>query len=526
MRFAGYVMTNNGRLTLFALDCGATNWRLYRVEYRYAGSSVEVVGEPQPSPLTSFIDRKLPAILCLNAEGTAVESFGEIAQQQLDNERNRERVREHFKPCIGVHLETNPLPHQKRYTHAEALTYTGMLLRAVLDELRQEKWRSDPFDDRVCFTFAYPVHWRFDHEGSAFRDFEQVIQGCLGETFHQPRFMSEPEGAILSLQRRGLLERQSDQEIVLVIDVGGSTTDIIAGQISSKSGKLKYLGRYGEPFGGSLYDAELAKYIADELNIPGSALADDPSALVTLRMFGQRLKESLSRQMLHPGQVRHIPQRAITLVMRNGTLYRKVISLSEADFMGTVSHLDNEFSRLIENALKRMSVQDSQVGQVILVGGGAQLFTILGHLRERFGSEKLILADNPEETVVHGIGLEYGASFETHEPTIIFPDELRRGVDKTAVSPQRSGWKLILADGTFHSISLGTTTIGRGETNKASRFHAELRTAVDDKVEIIDLNSTNGTFVNGERLTPDEPHALQPGDEVVFARTKFIVNRE
>ncbi len=526
-------MKPSRQLTLFALDCGATNWRLYRVEYKITGGQAQILGEPQPSPMTSFVDRKLPAAVCLNPEGTAVESFGEVAQQQLDDERTRERVREYFKPCIGVYLEASPLPHQRRYTHAEALSYTRMLLKAVLDQVRQEKWRSDPFDNRVYFTFAYPVHWRFDHEGKVFQEFEQVVHEFFNEAFDQIRFVAEPEGAILSLKRTGLLENRNGHGPALIIDVGGSTTDIIAGQIDPATGGVNYLGRYGEPFGGGLYDAELAKYIVDELNIPASALADDPSALVTLRVFGQRLKESLSRQMLHPGQLLHTTQRAITLVMRSGEIYRKVIALDESNFIKTVSHLDGSFSVLIENALKTMSLHDSQVGQVILVGGGAQLFTIIGYLRKRFGAEKVVLADNPEEIVAHGIGLEYGASFETHEPTIVFADEpLGPGQSGKSALSQDGLWRLTSIKGQIHPIPLGTTRIGRGETNdlrmddiKASRFHAELR-AMGGKMEIVDLNSINGTFVNGDRLTPDQPRSLQQGDEIIFARTKFTVGRQ
>ncbi len=526
-------MTSSERLTLFALDCGATNWRLFRVEYKRTGSVVEIAGDPQPSPLTSFVDRRLPAIICLNPEGSAIESFGETAEQELDDERNRERVREYFKPCIGAHLEANPLPHQKRYTHVDALTYTRMLLRTVLDQLQQEKWRGDPFDDRVFFTFAYPVHWRFGHNGSVFKDFERTVHECFDKSFQQIRFVTEPEGAVLSLQKRNLLESQLVHGPALIIDVGGSTTDIIAGQIDPQNGRLNYLGRYGEPFGGGLYDAELAKYAADELNIPASVLADDPSALGTLRVFGQRLKESLSRQVLHAGQSRHIPQRAITLVMRNGAIHRKVIALTEPDFIRTVSHLDSGFSRLIGNALTAMSLRDSEVGQVILVGGGAQLFTIISYLRERFGNDKVILADNPEEIVVHGIGLEYGASFESHEPTIVFTNERGKSdAEGIHTTPQPGVWRLISAEGAVHSIPLGVTRIGRGEINdlciddlKASRFHAEFR-STDDRMEVNDLNSTNGTFVNGERLTPDQPRALQQGDEIIVARTKYTVSRE
>ena len=147
-------MTGSEQQTLFAVDCGATNWRLVRLEYLSSSTGGELLGEPQPASLTSFIDRKLPAVICLNPEGTALESFGESAQQQLDDEQNRERVRDYFKPCIGSHIELNPLPHQKRYTHAQALQFTQMLLKAMLEQLRQEKWRGGVFRPAIVVQFC------------------------------------------------------------------------------------------------------------------------------------------------------------------------------------------------------------------------------------------------------------------------------------------------------------------------------------------------------------------------------------
>jgi pSer/pThr/pTyr-binding forkhead associated (FHA) protein len=50
-----------------------------------------------------------------------------------------------------------------------------------------------------------------------------------------------------------------------------------------------------------------------------------------------------------------------------------------------------------------------------------------------------------------------------------------------------------------------------------SRRHATLRLR-DNKLELVDLGSRNGTFVNGYRCTPHVPVALADGDEVVFAK--------
>jgi hypothetical protein len=46
-----------------------------------------------------------------------------------------------------------------------------------------------------------------------------------------------------------------------------------------------------------------------------------------------------------------------------------------------------------------------------------------------------------------------------------------------------------------------------------SRNHARLNARLDPPV-LIDLNSSNGTFLNGQQMTPDEPYKLESGDEI------------
>lgn len=522
-------MTHGKQVTLFALDCGATNWRLYRVAYRLNGNVIRIMGEPQPSPLTSFSERKLPAILTLNLEETAIEYFGEVAQSQLEDENSRARVREYFKPCIGAQFEHNPLPHQKRYTHDQALDFTRMLLEAVVEQIRAEKWRASTFDEHVHFSFAYPVHWRYDHGGKILKDFKAIVLGCFSEHIHeQIHFVPEPEGAILSLKRQGLLSGPAGGGVTLIVDVGGSTTDIVAGQVDPRTEELLYLGHYGEPFGGGLYDAEMAKYLADTLNVPDEALIDDPSALVTLRIFGQRLKESLSRQPAH------VAQRMITLVIRDGQVYRRLVKLDQELFKRIAGHLDLAFEALIDVALKRVDLTEADIGQVALVGGGAQLYTLVRYLRGRFGEKKVVLADNPDEIVVQGVGLEFGASMGTLEPGASLVIEPPRAVDPDdgAQPASEVGWQLISPTGKTHSLNTDLVKVGRAreshiwlDSEKISREHAELKLA-GDILAVGDLGSTNGTFVNGQRLEADQPHLLKTGDEIRFGDRSFEVQQE
>ena len=55
-----------------------------------------------------------------------------------------------------------------------------------------------------------------------------------------------------------------------------------------------------------------------------------------------------------------------------------------------------------------------------------------------------------------------------------------------------------------------------------SRLHCRL-TADDDKLEVVDLSSTNGTFVNGRRV---ERARVSGGDTLRFGRVEMTVARE
>ena len=56
-----------------------------------------------------------------------------------------------------------------------------------------------------------------------------------------------------------------------------------------------------------------------------------------------------------------------------------------------------------------------------------------------------------------------------------------------------------------------------------SGTHAKLQKNSSGNWVIIDLNTTNGTFVNGKQIAPDNPVVINVGDEIALYDTKFIV---
>lgn len=92
------------------------------------------------------------------------------------------------------------------------------------------------------------------------------------------------------------------------------------------------------------------------------------------------------------------------------------------------------------------------------------------------------------------------------------------------VNPSARPWLDI--DGDRYPLLGSLTTIGRDESADivlddpgVSRRHSEIRVTTDGPhlvTSIRDLNSTNGTFVNGERISSQR---LQDGDRVTIGRT-------
>ena len=82
----------------------------------------------------------------------------------------------------------------------------------------------------------------------------------------------------------------------------------------------------------------------------------------------------------------------------------------------------------------------------------------------------------------------------------------------------------------FRILPGSIKTIGRStgadfivEAPLVSRVHCRV-TAGADELEVADLDSTNGTFVNGERVV--QRRTLRIGDRLGVGRVEFVIQRE
>ena len=60
------------------------------------------------------------------------------------------------------------------------------------------------------------------------------------------------------------------------------------------------------------------------------------------------------------------------------------------------------------------------------------------------------------------------------------------------------------------------------DESKISSEHAQISINENGNLNIVDLNSTNGTFINGNKILPNQPYQINRGDDVYFALSRLI----
>lgn len=83
---------------------------------------------------------------------------------------------------------------------------------------------------------------------------------------------------------------------------------------------------------------------------------------------------------------------------------------------------------------------------------------------------------------------------------------------------------------TFRILPGGVRTIGRAtgadfivDAPLVSRVHCRLTALPNGELEVRDLESTNGTFINGQRI---ETARLMPGDRLGVGRMELVALRD
>lgn len=143
----------------------------------------------------------------------------------------------------------------------------------------------------------------------------------------------------------------------------------------------------------------------------------------------------------------------------------------------------------------------------------------------RFGNVQLRLEVRGGEG--QGVGLEGAektvAIAASSEATLLAP-----AMQPVETAPPVAWLRKLEGPGNELPVPAGVSRIGRRPANElvvtgdayVSGSHAEIRVE-NEEAWLTDIGSTNGTFVNGRRLMPNQPQRLEPGDEVKIGQTSY-----
>jgi eukaryotic-like serine/threonine-protein kinase len=161
-------------------------------------------------------------------------------------------------------------------------------------------------------------------------------------------------------------------------------------------------------------------------------------------------------------------------------------------------------------------------------------FTIShGHIYEPPPSPRKIntrILPAVEQIVLNGLSKNPADRYQTASELY---SDLSFAITGTATAHEKEKLKLVLSDGREQQLVAGTLRMGRTRENDimindnlVSRHHAEIKINAQG-ILIIDLGSTNGTFVNGQKLTPHIARQLTAGCEICLgAKSCLKIRRE
>jgi hypothetical protein len=123
--------------------------------------------------------------------------------------------------------------------------------------------------------------------------------------------------------------------------------------------------------------------------------------------------------------------------------------------------------------------------------------------------------DASELSVKSGWGT---ATFEERDQIIL---HVREATEPVTVTPDKEFLigRLDAASGITPDLDL--SPFGALEKG-VSRIHAALRRG-EEVLSLVDLDSANGTYLNGQRLSPNQPRLLRDGDEIRLGKLSMHV---
>jgi molecular chaperone DnaK len=213
------------------------------------------------------------------------------------------------------------------------------------------------------------------------------------------RIINEPTAAALAY---GV--DKSDDQTILVYDLGGGTFDISILEIYEVDGQpqIEVKATNGNnKLGGDDFDEKLMNYLVDDFKKnTGIDLSKDMQAMSRLREAAEKAKIELSGTM--QSQV-NLP----FITMKDGNPEHLDITITRAKFDELTADLVRKTMTPTKKAMKDAGISKGEVDKVILVGGSTRIPAVQEAIEKEVGKAPF-KGINPDEAVAVGAALQAG----------------------------------------------------------------------------------------------------------------------
>ena len=332
-------------------------------------------GEPVVIP-NSEGARTTPSVVAFSKAGEVL--VGEVAKRQAIT--NPDRTFRSIKRHMGENWKSDDIDG-KKYTPQEISARTLMKLKRDA-----EAYLGDSVTQAVITVPAY------------FDDAQRTATKEAGQIagLEVLRIINEPTAAALAYG----LDKGSEDETVLVFDLGGGTFDVSVLEIGD--GVFEVKSTHGDTvLGGDDWDQRIIDWLVAQFkSAHGVDLAND-------RMATQRLKEAAEKAKIELSQVQ---QTQINLpfitATPEGPLHLDE-TLSRSKFQEMTADLIERCRIPFEQAIKDAGLTKGQINHVILVGGSTRMPAVQDLVQSLTGKEPN-KSVNPDEVVAIGAAVQAG----------------------------------------------------------------------------------------------------------------------
>ncbi len=332
-------------------------------------------GEPVVIP-NSEGGRTTPSVVAFSKAGEVL--VGEVAKRQAIT--NPDRTFRSIKRHMGESWKSDDV---------DGKTYTPQEISArILQKLKRdaEAYLGDTVTQAVITVPAY-----FDDAQRTATKEAGTIAGL-----EVLRIINEPTAAALAYG----LDKGSEDETILVFDLGGGTFDVSVLEIGD--GVFEVKSTHGDTsLGGDDWDQRIIDWLVTQFkNAQGVDLSND-------RMAMQRLKEAAEKAKMELSQVQST-QINLPFITANadGPLHLDE-QLTRAKFQEMTSDLIERCRIPFEQALKDAGVSQGDLHHVILVGGSTRMPAVTELVQSMTGKEPN-KSVNPDEVVAVGAAVQAG----------------------------------------------------------------------------------------------------------------------